>query len=278
MNLLGSIKAFLQRIFGSRPQANYVFVRKPMGPVYEWLNEKTIRITEGELQGWEFGMTMDITDDEAHVHLSRAGAEIGHCDLQRHGFEATIVLWNIVVKDELRHKGLASIMAAHAFRKLLELEKSASCSIRMLRLIKPSDKITKIQNVGIGVISRKLGFSPEYDLNSLLKQKNIQMVELIGTDGVMPPGYRIVLSVYPLVLIAFLVDPETGKPYPSGHRIYNSLVTPESAESWVGEQKIIIGNGNYVLRREGIEELINHLATNDVEAGIYAQRLKPVAK
>jgi len=277
MNFIVNLLESLRRLFAPRPKSVVFFAPKPLGPKYSHRDDATIVPEEGEFAGQEFQMTHEITEDEAHVHLLRNGKEIGHCDIQRNAHEASIVLWNIVVQEQLRHKGFASIMTFAGFRKMLELHKNASFAVRMIRLIKPSEKITRIQNVGIGVISRKLGFSAEYDLQALLRQQNIQVIELISSDGVMPPGYRIVLKSYPLVLIAFLVDPDTNKPYPSQHRIYNSLVTAESAEVWAKEGRIIIGNGNYLLRRGGIETIINHLATNETEATIYAQRIRPAA-
>lgn len=274
MVILDGLVSALRRLFSSKPRP-VSFDPKPFGPAFEYLEADRIRMTEGEFQGQEFSLKTEVTDDEAHVYLNNNGTRVGHCDIQRNAHEATVVLWNIVVQEQLRHKGFASIIAHHAFRQMVELHKSASYGVRMLRLIKPSERITKIQNIGIGVISRKLGFAPEYDLRALLRQQNIQMIEFISSDGVMPPGYRIVLKSFPLVLIAFLVDPETGKPYPGNHRIYNSLVTSETAENWVDGRMIIIGNGNYLLRRDGVNEMINHLAKNDTEASIFARRIKP---
>lgn len=270
-NLFSAIGRFLSR----RPTATF-FDRKPLGPVFEQLSGDMIRIQEGELAGQEFKLSTAVTDDEAHVFLHQNDRQIGHCDLQLKSQDATVSLWNIIVEEKLRHKGLASMMTFVGFRRMLELYRSASFAIRMVRLIKPSDRITKIQNVGIGVIARKLGFSPEYNLEALLRQRNIQLIELIRSDGIMPPGYRIVLRIFPLVLIAFLVDPVTNRPFPDGHRIYNSLVTPENAETWAKEGMIIIGNGNYMLRREGLQETINHLATTPTEAAIMARRIKPL--
>jgi len=265
----------LRGFFAPKPKT-FIFDPKPFGPTLQKIDEETVRVEEGDLKGQVLKLTTQLTEDEAHVLLHWDGKQIGHADYQRNAMEASIVLWNIVVQEDLRHKGLASIMARVGFRHLLELHKNATFAIRMLRLIKPSERITKIQNVGIGIIARKLGFSPEYDLQNLLRQRNIQLIELIPASEVMPPGYRIVLKTFPLVLIAFLVDKANGRPYPGGHKIYNSLVTPETAEQWVGERMLIIGNGNYLLRDDGIEELINHLATNQAEAGIYARRVRSV--
>lgn len=223
-------------------------------------------------------MTFEVSDSEAHVHLLRRGAEIGHCDFEREAPEAAVVLWYIWVEEALRQHGLASIMARFGLRRMIELHKSASYAIRMLRLIKPSERITKIRNVGIAVLSRKLGFASEYELESLLNEGNVQAIELIAADEGTPPGYRIVLKDMPYVLILFLVDPENGRPYLGGHPIYNSLVSPESARRWLAERMIVIGNGNYVLRQDGISEMVNHIADNEAEAQTFAHRIRPVPR
>jgi GNAT superfamily N-acetyltransferase len=253
------------------------FERRPLGPSFARMDGERIRLTEGELKDWEFRLTNEVADEEAHIYLYRDDSEIGHCDIQRNAHEATIVLWNIVVRPELRHKGLASLMTFAAFRLMLALHKSATFAIRMIRLIKPTEKGSKIQNVGIGVIARKLGFTPEYDLNKILKASNIQLVELIPETGDIPPGYRIVLRTFPLVLIAFMVDAFTGKPFPARHPLYGSMVRPQTVEGWAHDRMIIVGNGNYVLNRDGIEQMISHLATNEVEASLYARRIRPVS-
>jgi hypothetical protein len=251
-----------------------LYDRKPLGPAFEMPDPERLRIVQGPLSGWEFKMITEVSDDEAHVRLFREGREVGHCDLQRNAFEATVVLWNIVVQEDLRHKGLASVMAFTAFRKMLELYTSASFGIRMIRLIKPKETVTRVQNVGIGVIARKLGFSPAYSLEKILRRDNIQLVQLVSADADMPPAYRIVLKTFPLVLVAFVVDQDTAKPFDRQHPIYSHEVKPEMVESWVACRSIIIGNGNYLLREDGIEAMINHLATSELEADIYNTRIR----
>lgn len=273
--MLRELWAWLVRFFSKKEESALWFERKPMGPAYASLDEDMIRIEEGDLKDRGFRLTTEVSDDEAHVHLFEEAKEIGHCDIQRNAHEATVVLWNIVVQEQLRHKGLASIMAHTGFRRMLELHHSPSFGIRMIRLVKPVDRITKLQNVGIGVIARKLGFSPQYDLDRILVRKNIQLVEPIPAAGDMPPAYRIVLSVFPLVLIAFLVDPFTSHPLPRDHQLYGQIVEPETVEDWVHDRLIVIGNGNYILKRAGIPEMINHLAASADEARVLARRIRP---
>jgi hypothetical protein len=249
-----------------------------MGPAFDWIDAEQICIRQGELKGQVFHLATERTEKELHVHLLEDGGEVGHCDIEFNTQEATVVLWYITTQDHLRRHGLASILACTAFRRTLQDHKSASFAIRMLRLIKPDERVTKIQNVGIAVIARKLGFTSEFDLQELLHQENVTMIELIQSDGTTPPGYRIVLKTLPYVLIAFLVDPETGHPLPGGHRLYESLVTPEVAERWFNERMIVIGNGNSVLRREGIPEFLSRIALNAEEAGEFMRRIKPAGR
>lgn len=282
--------SIIRRLFPPTTKSAVRFQAKLLGPAYDRIDGDPdgpsapsqaggrIRLREGPSAGQEFQLTFEASDREAHVHLRRDGEEVGHCDFERDAPEVDVVLWYIWVTEASRRHGLASIMARFGLRQMLELHKSASYAIRMLRLINPSERITKIRNVGIAVLSRKLGLASEYDLGSLLTEGNVQGIDLIDADEETPPGYRIVLKDLPYVLIVFLVDPENGRPYPGGHRIYNSLVSPDAARHWLAERMIVIGNGNYVLRQDGIAEMVNHLADDAEEARFFARRIRPVPR
>ena len=274
MNVFSGIFSTLRRWFAPEPQ-RHAYAPGLLGPAIEPLEGNKVRILEGGLTGQVFDLSTVVSDDEAHVFLHLDGKQVGHADIQRNAFEASIVLWNIVVQENLRNNGLASLMIRIGFQRMLELHKKPSFAIRMIRLIRPKDRVTKVQNIGIGIIARKLGFSPEYDLPALLVRDNIQVIEYLESDGVMPPGFRIVIKVFPLVLVAFVVDPFTGKPFSRVHPFYQQHVFPETVETWVGDGKIIIGNGNYLLRRNGIPNLINHIARDELEAQQLARRIIP---
>ncbi len=274
MGLFSGAFSALRNWFAPKPKP-FAYDPQPLGPAVERLEGDKVLIVEGELKDQVFDLTTAVSEDEAHVFLSQDGKQLGHADIQRNGFEASIVLWNIVVQENMRHKGLASLMARTGFQRMLEVQAKPSFAIRMIRLIRPKDRLTRVQNIGIGVIARKLGFSPEYDLSRILVRNNIQVIEFLDSDGTMPPAYRIVLKVFPLVLVAFVVDPYNQKPFSHGHPFYLKEVLPETIESWVGDRMIIIGNGNYLLRRNGIPYLVNHIARNESEAQILAQRIRP---
>ena len=215
--------SIIRRLFPPTTKSAVRFQAKLLGPAYDRIDGDPdgpsapsqaggrIRLREGPSAGQEFQLTFEASDREAHVHLRRDGEEVGHCDFERDAPEVDVVLWYIWVTEASRRHGLASIMARFGLRQMLELHKSASYAIRMLRLINPSERITKIRNVGIAVLSRKLGLASEYDLGSLLTEGNVQGIDLIDADEETPPGYRIVLKDLPYVLIVFLVDPENGR-------------------------------------------------------------------
>ncbi len=225
MGVFSGIFATLWRWFAPEPQ-RLAYAPGLLGPAIEPLEGNKVRILEGGLTGQVFDLSTVLSEDEAHVFLHLDGKQVGHADIQRNTFEASIVLWNIVVQENLRNNGLASLMIRTGFRRMLELHKKPSFAIRMIRLIRPKDRVTKVQNIGIGIIARKLGFSPEYDLPALLVRDNIQVIEYLESDGVMPPGFRIVIKVFPLVLVAFVVDPFTGKPFSRVHPFYQQHVFP----------------------------------------------------
>lgn len=266
----------LSSIFRPKPKVEAGFVAKPFGPGYELLNDGKVRVREGRFAGQTFELSLQESEHEMHVRLKADTGEVGHCDLEFNTHEANVVLWYLGVQEEYRQCGLASLIARVALRRALMQRKKATFAIRMLRLIKPNERVTRIQNVGIAVIARKLGFSSEYSLEELLRQQNVELIELIESDAATPPGYRIVLKSLPYVLIAFLVDPATGHPLPTGHPAYSSLVTPEAGEQWVRERRIIIGNGNAVLRRDGVSEMVARLADNSFEAHDFRQRIRPL--
>ncbi len=260
----------------SRLPRDFYFSPQPLGPRFEWLSSDKLRILEGFFQDRIFRVISEINPRDARFFLELEGRIVGKCELERNAPEATIVLWNIVVDKPLRHKGLASILTFIAFRELLRLHDKASFFIRMVRLIKPSEKDIKAQNVGIGVIAKKLGFSPEYNLSRLFLEKNIVEITPLPPFEDIPPAYRIVLRSYPLVLVSFLVDPKTSHPFGEDNPVYKSVITPNVAQVWLSNGMIIIGNGNYILKRDGLNRMVNHLARNEEEAAIFYRKIKPI--
>jgi hypothetical protein len=272
--IIGPFASLLRRAFVKEPP----FVWNPgrIGPRFDWLDYTHIRIRDGVLAGREFELVTEVFDTKANVYVSSEGKQIARTYIERDPPGKGIVLWDIAVKDQYRRKGIASIMTYVIFRELLALQEVATFKIRMMRLMKPGDKNIELQNVGIGVIGNRLGFSPEFNVGRVLDPGNITGLEILPPKGDFPPSFKIVIRTFPLVLIAFVLDADTLKPV-DDFRTYVKLTKDESIiYDWVRKGLIVIGNGNYWLRRDGLDQFVNHLATDEFEAKVFRRRVRGV--
>lgn len=254
------------------------FVWNPgrIGPRFDWLDYNHILIREGPLSGKQLELTTEILPNKASIYAALDGQQIGRAYIERDPPGLGVILWDIAVKEGFRRKGVASIMTYCIFRELLSIQKSAFFKIRMMRLMKPGEKNIELQNVGIGVIGNRLGFTPEFNLDRLLRPDNIVGLEVLPAKGDFPPSFKIVIKTFPLVLIAFVLDPDTMKPV-DDFRTYVQLTKDESTiYNWVRRGLIVIGNGNYWLRNNGLDQFVNHLATDEWEARQFRRKVRGV--
>ena len=272
-----SFVKFLRWLLGlkAKPEVKFMWRRERIGPVFEWLDDKTIRILEGPLNGKELGITTEILDTKANIFASLDGHQIGRTYIERDPPGKGIVLWDIAVQEEYRQMGIASLMTYFIFRELLSAQKEAFFKIRMMKLMKPTVKSVELQNIGIGVIGNRLGFTPEFDIERILKPSNIVNVSVLPAAHGFPPSYKIVVKTFPMVLIAFVLDQDTLKPICDFHTYVKLLKDERVIYEWVKRGSMVIGNGNYLLKREGINRFINHMASNQVEAKAFQRRVKP---
>jgi hypothetical protein len=270
--IIGPIAGLFRRAFIKEPP----FVWKPgrIGPRFEWLDYTHVRILDGPLQSQQMELVTQVMDAKANVFASINGVQIGRTYVERDPPGKGIVLWDIAVKDTYRRKGVASIMTYCIFRELLSMQETAFFKIRMMRLMKPSEKNVELQNVGIGVIGNRLGFTPEFNVEHILRPDNITGLEILPAKGDFPPSFKIVIRTFPLVLIAFILDQDSLKPV-DDFRTYVKLSKDEGTiYDWVNRGLIVIGNGNYWLRRDGVDQFVNHLATDEYEARAFRRRVK----
>uniref|UniRef100_A0A7C4GFL0 GNAT family N-acetyltransferase n=1 Tax=candidate division WOR-3 bacterium TaxID=2052148 RepID=A0A7C4GFL0_UNCW3 len=276
MNLafIDAIRSFFRRTF-LREQP-FVFNPGRIGPRFDWVDHETIRLREGSLAGRELRLATEILPDKASVFARLDGQQIGRAYIERDPPGKGVVLWDIAVKEGFRRKGIASIMTYVGFRELLSIQETATFRIRMMRLMKPAERNVELQNVGIGVIGNRLGFTPEFDLDRLLRPENIVGIEILPAKDDFPPSFKVVIRTFPLVLIAFVLDPDTLKPV-DDFRTYVKLTKDETTiYNWVRRGLIVIGNGNYQLRRNGLDQFVNHLATDEYEARVFRRRVRGV--
>ncbi len=275
MAFLNSVADFFRRAFG-RKEPPFVWRPGRIGPRFEWLDHTHIRILDGPLQGKQMEIITDIRERTASVFASIDGKRVGRTYIDRNPPGFGVDLWDIAVMEGYRRKGIASIMTYVGFRELLTIQQKAAFKIRMMRLMKPSDKNIELQNVGIGVIGNRLGFTPEFDLEKILRPSNIVGLSILPAKGDFPPSFKIVIKTFPLVLIAFILDTDTLKPV-EDFRTYVQLTKDETViYDWVRRGLIVIGNGNYRLGKSGLDQFANHLATDEYEARIFRRRLRPL--
>jgi GNAT superfamily N-acetyltransferase len=270
--ILGPVASFFRRAFIKEPPFTWQPGR--IGPRFQWLDHTHIRILEGGLAGRSVELITEILPAKANVFMSLDGKQIGRTYVERDPPGKGIVLWDIAVKEDFRRKGIASIMTYCIFRELLSQQETAFFKIRMMRLMKPADKNVELQNVGIGVIGNRLGFTPEFNIDRILRPDNVTGLEILPAKDDFPPSFKIVIRTFPLVLIAFVLDQDTLKPV-DDFRTYVKLMKDESVIfNWVQRGLIVIGNGNYWLRRDGLDQFVNHLATDQYEARMFRKRVR----
>jgi hypothetical protein len=272
--IIGPVASLLRRAFVK--ESPFVWNPGRIGPRFEWLDYTHLRLLDSSLAGREFELTTEILETKANIYVSTEGKQIGRTYIERDPPGKGVVLWDIAVKEQYRRKGIASIMTYVGFRELLSMQETAFFKIRMMRLMKPGDKNIELQNVGIGVIGNRLGFTPEFNVEKVLRPDNITGLEILPPKGDFPPSFKIVIKTFPLVLIAFVLDADTLKPV-DDFRTYVKLTKDESViYDWVRKGLIVIGNGNYWLRRDGLDQFVNHLATDEFEARVFRRRVRGV--
>jgi hypothetical protein len=272
--VIGPVARLFRRTFIKEPP--FLWSPGRIGPRFEWLDYTHIRLQEGSLAGREFELTTEILETKANAYVSEQGSQIARAYIERDPPGKGICLWDIAVKEPYRRKGLASIMTYCIFRELLAMQETAFFKIRMLRLMKPTDQNVELQNVGIGVIGNRLGFTPELNVEKILSPSNVTGLEILPAKGDFPPSFKIVLRTFPLVVIAFVLDADTLKPV-ADFRTYVKLSKEESIIlEWARKGLVVVGNGNYWLRRDGLDQFVNHLATDEHEASVFRRRVRGV--
>lgn len=272
--------ALIQQLFHRKRES--MFQPTQFGPPYRLLNSalafenSNIEILDGPLRNLVFKIEHEITDCQSRLFLITKESDevIGRALCERNRQTSEIIYWDVMVQEKFRMKGLASLMTKFLLHQLITIQKKAKIMIRMIKLYQPTDTSIKLQNVGIGVIARRLGLKCEFDLLKLLNPLNITKIEILPPEGNSPPCYKIVLQTYPYVLIGFIVDPRTLKPIFSLETYKQMLEHTEIIEEWIRTNTVVIGNGNYILAKEGIEDLISCIATDQYEAENFRTKIQ----
>jgi len=261
----------------NRTKSDRLFTWEPakIGPCFEWLDHDNIRILEGGLKGRTFGLQTDIRQTIAVITLHENGHWVGEVDIERNPPGRGIILWDAGVREDLRGNGLCAIMTYCIFRELLLVQREAFFKIRMVRLLKTGSAETKTQNIGMGVIAARLGFTPELNLERLLRYENITQIEVLPGANGQPPGLKIDLRVDPLTIVAFILSPDTMRPTASLRTYLEIKNDDQRLRDWAAQGLLFI-NGNYCLRTARIDHFVNRLACDEPEALLFRQRVRGI--
>jgi hypothetical protein len=245
-----------------------------IGPRFDWLDYEHIRLIDGPLSERVFRLSTQFSDEWATVRLFDGDATAGEASIEHDPPGKGIVLWDVGVKEEFRGGGLASIMVWTIFRELLLAQHSATFRIRMIQSHKPGagGAGPEVQNIGMSVIAARLRFQPELDLTQLTNTDNIKSIEPLPPQDGLPPALKLTLGAEPLVLVGFVLTPDTMKPILD----YRTYVQLEHDDYLIGEwveRGLLFISGNYCLREKYAARLADILATDEDEARLFRQRV-----
>ncbi|MGQ9678792.1 MAG: hypothetical protein ACUVUD_05870 [bacterium] len=244
-----------------------------IGPSFEWLDYDTIRILEGGMAGKILGVKTEILRHSATITLFDDKAQIGIESIERDPPEKGVILWDAAIKERFRRNGLAAIMTWIIFRELLTVQDVATFRIRMVRSLKAGERGAELQNVGMGIIAVRLGFTPELNLKQLLTIDHITGIKPLPPLNGSPPAVVINLKRDPFVLIAFVLNPDTMKPS-NNFRTYQEIMRDYGLIHKWAEQGGLVVNGNYRLRESQANYFVNRIAVSETEAVIFRNKIR----
>jgi hypothetical protein len=245
-----------------------------IGPRFQWLDHETIELQDGPLAGRRFGVRTVIKQTVAELSLFEGTETVGEVSIERDPPGRGVVLWDIGVRARLRGNGLAALMSWCIFRELLLEQPTATFRIRMVRSLRTGTDGAQVQNVGICVVAARLGFEPEMNVDAVLKGQNVTDMTVIPRQNGTPPCLKISIRTVPLMLMAFVLDPQTMKPV-TDERVYGALDNDkEAVRDWAHLGRLTITNGNYCLRKSQVERFADILAIDAMEAKLFRARVR----
>jgi hypothetical protein len=297
------LPALLTRILrraGTGPSADLV----AYGPHYTISGDR-LAINSGPLAGAALRIERSVSNTKADFSFyelagssSPAGNRkspispdpVAHCHFDRDPETGIETLWSIFIRPEYRHRGLTTLLTRLTFRDLLATGRRHWFAIRKLMKVdtegrsqaqvpgspkseKPQLSRISLHNLGIGLVALRLGFKPEPDLERLLAPGNVKAVQAISPDPPSPPGLLVRLGILPGLLVAAMVDPETGRPL-TDVSAYDRFVNPKQLLRQTLTGQVVIGNIDYVLSHTAIESLAQRLANDHTELKRFAAALR----
>lgn len=276
MNFIDQVIPAFDRL-RSRSGSDPIPIDRMHGARFARLSDDTIRVLSGALAGKELRLVEESAESEYVLRLVSKGVVLGFAAFELVPGRNEAVLWNVVLDPDWRNQGLGSVLVCAALRQLVEKVRPVAFSIRMLQLFSADDGTIRLQNLGLGVIVRKLGFTPAPMVLRLLCPENIERADLLQEDLRQPPFYRVMLRGFPPVMVALPVAPDNWHPYGRGSPFFSlRSVSPGVIADWARSPYVIFGNCDYILRRGGIPALAAGIAAHAGEAEALVRRIRPV--
>ncbi len=261
------------------------FQPSPLGP--EWTRtSSTVTIKSGPLADTTFELQQEIRPHKADFALLDGNETVGHCHFDRDPQTGLETLWDIFVHPDFRRKGLAALMVRLSFRELLLSKGRHWFAMRKLMKVdtQPRERLTgmyhptvQLHNIGIGIICIRLGFLPEQELNRILVPKHVKSVEIAEPAATSPPGLLIHLNRLPGTIVAIETAPETGRAVDRIAR-YRRFLSPERLLRQARQGETVIGNIDYLLALEKVEQFARHLAATPDEYRHFIKSLHAGAR
>jgi hypothetical protein len=301
------LPALLTRIF-RRADTGPAVRLVPFGPRYT-LSGDRLALESGPLAGtalrveqsltnikadFAFYQTPDRDSPSAKRQAPVPADPVAHCHFDRDPDTGTETLWSIFIRSEFRHRGLTTLLTRLTFRELLASGRRHWFAIRKLMQVdtegrsqaptpgspkpeNPQLPRVSLHNLGLGLVALRLGFKPEPDLERLLAPGNVKAVQAIPSDPPNPPGWLLRLESLPGLLVAALVDPETGQPLTDAGA-YERFVSPRQLLRQALTGQAVIGNIDYILSRTAIDMLAARLANDPAELKRFTAALRRGAR
>lgn len=253
--------------------ANFNWAPARVGPRFEWLAYDSIRILEGGMTRKILGVKTELLRHSATIALYDDKIQIGIESIERDPPGKGVILWDAGIKQQYRRNGLTAIMTWIIFRELLTVQDVATFRIRMVRSLKTGEKGAELQNVGMGIIVVRFGFTPELNLKQILTRDHIIGMEILPPLNGNPPAIKVNLNRDPFVLVAFVLNPDTMKPT-NNFRTYQEIMRDDGLINKLAEQGMLVVNGNYLLRKPQIDHFVNRIAVSKTEAIVFRDKIR----
>jgi GNAT superfamily N-acetyltransferase len=242
----------------------------PFGPKWD-LDRGELSVRSGPMEGQRLELDSTVTRFKADYLFKQGDVTVGHCHFDRDPETGLEVLWDILVHPDHRGRGLSSLLVNVTFRDLLDRDRR--CWFGMRKLMKVDTRRPELHNIGIGLISLRLGMRPEPTLTEILAPRAVKSFRLVSPTETSPPGLLVHLNRLPGTIVAARVNPDTGRPE-TDPESYLRFVSPERLLRDAMAGRVLVGNIDYRLVPDAIETAARLLADTGSEFRSFTRALR----